>query len=197
MKRIINVGLILALLSVVILLNSCKSQVNLDDEINVETKDQYCNEDSECIMAMVKCSCDCGVPINKIYLQKYLNMKEEKCKSYEGIMCKMDCRTDLKCVNNSCVKDKLQIPPDKNKTCEDFGGKDYYSKGQVKACDFTTFEEPGATSPIGCALHEDFCPTGFDDPTGKELYEYYCEGSEFKSEKYTCPNGCQNGACIK
>ena len=68
---------------------------------------------------------------------------------------------------------------------------------QVKFCDFTIFEEPGATSPMGCGLSEDFCPTDFDDPTGKELYEYYCIGNEPKFEKYTCPNGCQNGACIK
>lgn len=84
----------------------------------------------------------------------------------------------------------------KGKTCEDTDGLDYYTKGELTVCDFETFEEPGATSPVGCALHEDFCPTDFDDPTGKELYEYYCEGNILKSEKYICPNGCQNGICI-
>jgi hypothetical protein len=80
-------------------------------------------------------------------------------------------------------------------TCEDSDGLDYYTKGQTRFCDFITFEEPGATAPIGCALHEDFCPTEFDDPTGKELNEYYCRGSELQSKKYVCPQGCSNGAC--
>jgi hypothetical protein len=94
------------------------------------------------------------------------------------------------CTNN------IESPPisEKNITCEDFDGKDYYLRGQIEVCDFTTLEEPEATSPIGCALHEDFCP---EDPTGNELYEYYCEANELKFEKYTCPNGCQDGACIK
>lgn len=82
------------------------------------------------------------------------------------------------------------------KTC-DSDGLDYYTKGELTVCDFETYEEPGSTSPIGCALHVDFCLDDFDDPTGKELYEFYCEGDELKFKKYTCPNGCQGGACIK
>ena len=103
MNKIIILSLIIALISVVLLLNSCKSQVNSDTPIIVETNDQSCIEDSDCVMAMVECSCDCGVPINKIHWQKYLDMKEEKCKSYTGKTCKMDCKTNLKCINNSCV----------------------------------------------------------------------------------------------
>ncbi len=99
-------------------------------------------------------------------------------------------------LKNIQQENQLQISTEKNKTCEDVGGRDFYNKGHITVCDFTTLEEPGGP-PVGCALHEDFCPTDFDDPTGKELYEYYCEGNELKFEKYTCLTACQDGACIK
>jgi len=84
------------------------------------------------------------------------------------------------------------------KTCEDSDGTNYYEKGESKICDFETREEPGATAPVGCALHEDFCSADSDSvKVTEELYEYYCEKSELKFEKYMCSNGCQDGACVK
>lgn len=56
----------------------------------------------------------------------------------------------------------------KGKTCEDSDGLDYYTKGALTICDFETYEEPGATTPVGCAIHEDFCPTDTDGPTETE-----------------------------
>ena len=99
-------------------------------------------------------------------------------------------------IKNTQQKNHSQRSIEENKTCEDLDGKDFYTKSKVTACDFITLEEPGG-SPVGCGLNEDFCPTYFDDPTGKELYEYYCEGNKLKFEKHTCQIGCQDGACIK
>jgi hypothetical protein len=101
---------------------------------------------------------------------------------------------------NETEKEPVNVNPGitKGKSCEDSdGGLDYYTKGELTICYFETYEEPGTKSPAGCALHEDFCPTDFDDQTGKELWEYYCGGKELKFKKYTCPNGCQDGACIR
>lgn len=85
-----------------------------------------------------------------------------------------------------------QTLPEKNKTCEDReNGIDYYVNGELTVCDFVTLEEPGGP-PVGCALHNDLCGS---EPN--VLFEKYCEGDEFKFEKYICPNGCENGACIR
>lgn len=71
------------------------------DEIN--SADQACKADEDCIMTMVECSCDCGVPINKIHWQKYLDAQEERCKNYDGSYCKMNCAFKPKCINNMCT----------------------------------------------------------------------------------------------
>ncbi len=71
--------------------------------IKVVSSDQSCQVDTDCIMAMVECSCDCGIPINKIHWQKYLDKQERKCKFYTGKMCKMSCEQELKCINNICT----------------------------------------------------------------------------------------------
>lgn len=93
---------------------------------NSKPEDQSCQLDSDCVMSPVKCSCDCGIPINKINIQKYLDRYEEACKSYKGTMCDMQCGQILKCENNLCVvniiKDKqkgAQSPED----CKREGGE--------------------------------------------------------------------------
>lgn len=65
--------------------------------------DQVCEVDKDCIMAMVKCSCNCGVPINKIYWQKYLDAQVKRCKNYKGPYCKVNCEVEPKCINNTCM----------------------------------------------------------------------------------------------
>ena len=71
--------------------------------VNVNLSDQTCKVDEDCIMAMTECSCDCGIPINKIHWGKYLAEKAKKCKSYTGKMCKVSCNQKLKCNNNICT----------------------------------------------------------------------------------------------
>ena len=33
--------------------------------------------------------------------------------------------------------------------------------------------------------------------SGKAVKEFYCDGNGIKSETFECPNGCNDGACIK
>ncbi|MCU0661656.1 MAG: hypothetical protein MUC50_04940 [Myxococcota bacterium] len=85
------------------LLGACDN----DDIITVDPRDQRCSVSDDCVMTMVKCSCDCGVPINKEYDSKYFKEVEEMCKDYEGPMCSMDCDTTIECKDNVCsVKDE-------------------------------------------------------------------------------------------
>ncbi len=74
----------------------------------VPASDQFCQVDADCTVAMVECSCDCGIPINKIHRQKYVDEHERKCKSYSGVMCKISCEQELKCVNNICTNIKTK-----------------------------------------------------------------------------------------
>lgn len=77
--------------------------IQLATDLYIDISDRSCKVDEDCIMAMIKCSCDCGIPINKIYLNKYLNKQNEMCKSYTGPMCKMQCEQKLKCISNICT----------------------------------------------------------------------------------------------
>ena len=86
-----------------IVVSSCQSQINSDTQYVLDSGDQYCTDDDDCVMVMVECSCHCGIPINKEHWQKYMDAKEKKCESYVGRMCKMACDSDLKCINNLCV----------------------------------------------------------------------------------------------
>lgn len=69
----------------------------------VISSDNSCEVDADCVMAMVECSSDCGVPINKIHWQEYLDEQEKKCEFYSGKMCKMSCEQELKCINKICT----------------------------------------------------------------------------------------------
>ncbi|HVH42389.1 MAG TPA: hypothetical protein VM925_08595 [Labilithrix sp.] len=52
---------------------------------------------------MVKCSCDCGVPINRAKWQKYLDAQAQMCVDYHGPMCRMDCsNVVLECRDRVC-----------------------------------------------------------------------------------------------
>ncbi len=70
------------------------------------------------------------------------------------------------------------------KTCTDSdGGLDYFTKGTVTICTFTD-------TSGGCGAIVDRCD-------GNVLTENYCDGTDGKSVKYTCPYGCEDGACVK
>lgn len=63
------------------------------------------------------------------------------------------------------------------------GGLNYYVKG-------TTIGQ-NEDGPPGITSASDSC-------NGNNLYEFICKPSgEFDDESYTCPNGCQNGACTQ
>ncbi len=83
----------------------------------------------------------------------------------------------------------------KESTCEDAEGSiDYFVNGDVTAC-FYGAEEPGDASGMLCTMHNDLCGDGInvDDDV---LFEQYCEDGKLKTEQFTCPNGCRDGACI-
>lgn len=94
-----------------------------------------------------------------------------------------------------CVEDQsdeyFSITEKKAHPCSDTdSGKDYYKKGTVTLRDVSSNK----------ILEEkiDYCE-GFDTSgmTDIMVVEHYCENNEIKSEIYTCPDGCVNGACIK
>ena len=64
---------------------------------------QRCEKDSDCIRLVMKCSCDCGVPLNVNFTDFYLRAKEERCKDYSGPMCKFACPEKTACVQKKCV----------------------------------------------------------------------------------------------
>ncbi|MFH1770703.1 MAG: hypothetical protein ABH828_04040 [archaeon] len=67
--------------------------------------------------------------------------------------------------------------------CEDSdGGIDYDVKGYTSTC---TYNNQGG----GCGGTSDSC-------NGNLLTELYCEGTSMESTTYTCPNGCDEGACV-
>jgi len=78
-------------------------------------------------------------------------------------------------------------------TCTDSdGGIDYYNKGTVSVCTYSTGTTgaTGSSGGAGCGGSSDYC-------SGSYLYEKYCSGNAIQSKKYLCVNGCDNGVCIK
>ncbi len=86
------------------------------------------------------------------------------------------------CMNGQCLKEgQTNTVP----TCVDSdSGKDYYVKGKLNY----------KNNPYGVTEEQDIC-------LNKDyLLERFCSNSEDigkNREKYLCPNGCQNGACVK
>ncbi len=83
------------------------------------------------------------------------------------------------CDNGACIQDSVR------KCTDSDGGRDYYEKGTTSSCTTTSYND------VGCELHMDACNDNY------QLTEYYCSGDEVQRESYTCPNGCDNGACIR
>jgi len=80
------------------------------------------------------------------------------------------------CSDGACLK----APPLTLGCTDTDDGKDYYKKGAVYGID-----EEGKEYK-----NEDFC---VDD----KLMEHYCEFDKPTSEYFSCPEGCENGACIR
>ena len=92
------------------------------------------------------------------------------------------------------------VPPLPPTTCFDTdGGKNYYVIGTVSSC---TIDFDGKKH---CQTFTDKCVLGLyphnpsysSYPEQWVVKEYYCEGNEVRSVTYNCPNGCQDGACVR
>ncbi|MBI3072121.1 MAG: hypothetical protein HYY84_08365 [Deltaproteobacteria bacterium] len=70
--------------------------------LEVDAADQDCRADGDCVLTMVRCSCDCGLPVNKVHRDKYQAAQGQMCKEYRGIMCKMKCDERVACVDAKC-----------------------------------------------------------------------------------------------
>ena len=89
-----------------------------------------------------------------------------------------------------------------NSCTDSDGGKNYNLKGYVDVTIVKTYENGSQAS--GNSRYEDICMKNkiIDLQDSKDIYEYVCEnytdGSpwSFNTNIYTCPNGCQDGACI-
>ena len=72
--------------------------------------------------------------------------------------------------------------PDTSQACTDSdGGKDYYAKG------FVTLKNDSLKNGTD-SRYDDFCE-------GPVLWEYSCQKNIVTTDAYTCPNGCNDGAC--
>ncbi len=74
--------------------------------------------------------------------------------------------------------------------CKDSdGGINYYKKGIVSRCYIRE----------GKKICEAIKPKDFCLQLGGNMLEHYCEkgGGKIESKTYTCPNGCEDGACIR
>ena len=77
--------------------------------------------------------------------------------------------------------------PDTTKTCcsDSDGGVDYYVKG---------FTNVGSNVGADMCCENNQCHAEGSYP---QLEEWYCDNGEMKYVIYDCPNGCQDGACVK
>jgi len=73
-------------------------------------------------------------------------------------------------------------------TCDDSDGKDYYVAGTVISGD-SKYNDICNGDGLGNPLNANY--------PANAVVERYCEGSQVKTEYYTCPNKCSNGACIR
>jgi hypothetical protein len=93
---------VLPLVLLLALANSCSRSGHGGPTLEVDPRDQSCSSDGDCTMTMIRCSCHCGAPINKLHLNQYLDAQEKMCASYEGKMCKMSCTEEPRCVEGTC-----------------------------------------------------------------------------------------------
>jgi hypothetical protein len=104
-KNRLRPSAVIAVVCAVGILAACDSDpaVAPDPALKVDPTDQGCTSADECIQTMVKCSCDCGVPINRAKWQKYLDAQAQMCVDYHGPMCRMDCsNVVLECRDRVC-----------------------------------------------------------------------------------------------
>ncbi len=118
----------------------------------------------------VTCIDLCAGPNNEELIERFCN-PQFRSPDLKIIKCTLGCQ------NGACNPEKLCIDPD--------GGKNYYVKGSVAVIDMILKKQEG----------KDITDVCWDSSV---LVELYCnpDGTIVK-EKYTCPYGCNDGACLK
>jgi len=115
-KRYLTIGIVVILVVVIgvgaLLYGSLKPEgeipqitPNPSDRVVVSIEDQTCIVDSDCTIVGTLCStCECGVPVNKVHEQKYIDQYGDLCQDYQGPACDFLCETPfIRCVDNQCV----------------------------------------------------------------------------------------------
>lgn len=79
--------------------NSLRSNAKL-----LDSGDDMCQKDEDCINVMMECSCDCGMEVNKTHKEKYDKAWLEKCRDFSSeVKCQMDCYSRPVCLQGKCV----------------------------------------------------------------------------------------------
>ena len=98
------------------LLVSCSLDVSNRDEapelrtIEVDPAHQECEGADDCGLVFVDCSgCDCGIPVNLQFEDRYLQLYSEVCLDYVGPVCEMYCpEVELICQAGVCEANPIQ-----------------------------------------------------------------------------------------
>ncbi|MBS3104936.1 hypothetical protein J4234_01640 [Candidatus Woesearchaeota archaeon] len=79
------------------------------ESLNISVQDQICSIDEDCVRVSTDCSgCECGVPVNKIYEEKYAQRYRKVCKNYRGGVCEFCCKAPyIRCQDNKCIRTNL------------------------------------------------------------------------------------------
>ncbi len=111
------------------------------------------------------------------------------------------CGDDEKWVCIDSPENQCKIKPDEARECTDTdGGKEYYVKGT--ACKTVSSGKTFCRTDVCLPVAEKQI-SALGEPAeswirGKGLLkEYYCRDGKMLSRVYRCPNGCENGACVK
>ena len=157
--------------------------------------DEKTNCPQDC-SSQIRCyqNSDCGQTTSTKYCGPK-NMPPDKPYQYGSYACKSggcECKnlgtydSGCECLIESCVQcasgcmdgECIGVTTTTVTTCSDSDNGDYYEKGTMKA----------GGSDTG---HTDLCGDS------KTLTEYYCENNEARKTAFNCPNGCNDGACLK
>jgi len=76
-------------------------------KIVIQSEHQQCSVDEDCSTVMTKCSCDCGSPVHKDYVDYYSEKVDKACKNFKGMMCSMDCNYKITCDSGVCAKHEV------------------------------------------------------------------------------------------
>ena len=95
----------LAVILLAIWNTSLQAEEHAVSVLKISEEHKACNKDSDCTIFSLECSCDCGQPINVKFLGEYLTVKDDKCETYSGRLCKMKCPGPeaVACIGNKCV----------------------------------------------------------------------------------------------